>query len=156
MNSVPLVSDTKLELPQRWWRANAIAFVLSYLVYVPVVHGVTGAHPGPLTPEQLVAHTIGLLVVSGTVLAAQLRALERPFREHLGRLTWGSLWFVVVFWIGWYAFGPPANVFMSFVVLATATWIRTDHLAPPVMLKTMLVVIGMLSGLAARGKSPSL
>ena len=144
-----MVSAEASVLSRRWWQANSIAFVVAYLLYVPVAHGFTGAHPGPLSPRQLIAHTVGLVVVAGVIFGAQLWALGLQPGSHRGRLIWGSLSFVFVFWIGWYAFGGPVNVFMSFSVLATATWIGAPHLSSKLSIKAVLVALGMLVGLLA-------
>ena len=54
----------------------------------------------PLSTTQLLAHTVGLLVVSGIVLSAQLWALERSLKIGRKRILYGALAFVAAFWIG--------------------------------------------------------
>ncbi len=105
---------------------SALAFFVGYVLYTPIAHGVTGPHPEPLSIDQLIAHTIGLLVVSGLVLSAQLWALEQPLSSNRLRLVLGSVLFVSAFWLGWYTLGPPMNLF-SYIVLATAAWVSPRH-----------------------------
>jgi len=143
-----MISTSQSALANRWWRANAVAFFIAYVVYTPIAHGVTGSHPGPLSTSQLAAHTIGLVVVSVMVLSAQLWALGRNASDEWRRIGLGSAAFVAAFWLGWYSVGVPADVFVSYTVLATASWISSQHIRGAKFLRSGLVVIGMLAGTA--------
>lgn len=113
-----------------WWRWNVTGFVLGYLPYTPIAHGVTGSHTRDLTPAQFAAHCVALVVVSLVVSWAQQRALPDHVRVTALRRGIGAVLFVVAFWIGYYLpwNGPDLDMILGFLVLGSSTWFGTAAL----------------------------
>ena len=63
--------------PRRWTIANALVLLLAYVLYTPIAHGVTGAHPRGLSAAQVFSHSLALGVVALSVATAQRHVLTR-------------------------------------------------------------------------------
>jgi hypothetical protein len=109
---------------QRWFRFNAAAWLIGFVLYAPIAHGVTGAHPNGLSPAQVVAHTLAVAVVGVIVASAQRRALT-PFVS----VPWTRILVVpVVFNIGYWVGGAlpidwDTDILLGFLALGSAVWL---------------------------------
>jgi hypothetical protein len=111
-------------LSQRWFRSNSIAWVIGFVLYTPIAHGVTGAHPDGLTPAQILAHTIAVSVVGIIVAAAQRRALSPFVYVPWIRVLVAPVVFNAGYWIGTYL--PTeldTDILLGFLALGSAVWL---------------------------------
>lgn len=115
-----------ISFARQWFRLNAAAMLLGYLVYTPIAHGVTGAHGRELTVAQLAAHSIALGVVAMMVASAQRHVLARFVVVTRARVAAAIVGFIAAFWIGYYQpfrIGPDTDMILGFLVLGSAVWI---------------------------------
>jgi hypothetical protein len=97
--------------------------VIGFLLYTPIAHGVTGAHPGGLTSAQILAHSIAVSVVAVIVAAAQRRALAPFVSVPWIRVLVAPVVFNIGYWIGTYL--PTAldtDILLGFLALGSAVW----------------------------------
>jgi hypothetical protein len=118
------------ELPsfrRKWVLLNTGALLAGYVLYTPIAHGITGGHASrQLTPAQLTAHSIALVVVAVLVATAQRRALTGFVSLPRRRVIIASIAFPVAFWIGYYQpwiNGPDTDILVGFLVLGSAVWV---------------------------------
>jgi hypothetical protein len=113
-------------LARRWFLWNAAAWLTAFVLYTPIAHGVTGGHPGGLTPRQIAAHSVGHTVVALIIAAAQRRALRPEVSVSWIRLPAAAVAYNVLFWIGSYqtlVIGPDVDILLGFLALGSAVWI---------------------------------
>ena len=112
-----------MTLSQGWFRSNSIAWVMGFVLYTPIAHGVTGAHPDGLTPTQILAHTIAVSVVAVIVASAQRRALAPFVSVPWIRVLVAPVVFNAGYWIGTYL--PTeldTDILLGFLALGSAVW----------------------------------
>ncbi|RAJ90031.1 hypothetical protein LX87_05557 [Larkinella arboricola] len=116
------------------------------LAFPLIAHGITGPHGVYLNPAQLVAHTIGLLVVAIVTNYSQNRVLTRFFGPSLPSLnTFYLLALPTVFWISYYAFYIPYDILFGLYLLPVLSlwWKLMGVVARP----GWLLALGMLIAL---------
>ncbi len=116
-----------------WIKANLAAFFVGYLLYTPIGHGLTGGHDRELTPAQIVAHTVALLVLAALVTGAQRRALRPHVEVGLGRALAVSVGFVLAFWLGYFQTlvgGLDWDILLGYLVLGSGMWLGAVPLRP--------------------------
>ena len=115
---------TPTTLSQRWFLWNSGAWLIGFVLYTPIAHGVTGAHPGDLTPPQIVAHSIAVAVVGVIVAGAQRRALAPFVSVPWVRVLVTAVVFNIGYWIGanlpidW-----DTDILLGFLALGSAAWV---------------------------------
>lgn len=142
------VEDSRRRFRGRWWLANASGFIVAHLVYSLVGHGFTGSHGDQLTWAQYSAHTIGLMAAALIILALQRAVLSRHVPVSRSRVLIGTIAFVVAFWLGAEAIGPPADWIFGFTVLGVATWIGLPDLTGSRTVCSVLALLGFWGGIA--------
>ncbi|GMV60477.1 MAG: hypothetical protein AMXMBFR72_35650 [Betaproteobacteria bacterium] len=140
---------------QRWFRWNAAAWLIGYVLYTPIAHGVTGGHGRDLTTSQLLAHCVGLAVVAVIVAVAQRRALAPFVPVPWTRVPVAVAAFNIAFWIGYhqpFVIGPDTDILLGFLVLGSAVWPGTvpvkGHLLPAVIAVLSFPVASVVAELA--------
>lgn len=111
-------------LSQRWFLSNSAAWSIGFVLYTPIAHGVTGAHPGGLTPPQVVAHAIAVAVVGVIVAGAQRWALSPFVPVPRIRVLVTAVAFNIGYWVG--SFVPidwDTDVLLGFLALGSAVWV---------------------------------
>ena len=111
---------------RRWVGWNTVAFLVGYLLYTPIGHGITGGHDRDLTASQIIAHCVALLVVGVMVAAAQRRALGGVASVPRTRVLLAALGFTAAFWLGYYQTlleGPDTDILLGYLVLGSAAWL---------------------------------
>jgi hypothetical protein len=115
---------TPTTLSQRWFLWNSLAWLIGFVLYTPIAHGVTGAHPGGLTPPQIVAHSIAVAVVGVIVAGAQRRALAPFVSVPWVRVLVTAVAFNIGYWIGSYLpIGWDMDILLGFLALGSAVWV---------------------------------
>jgi hypothetical protein len=112
--------------PRRWTIANTLALLLAYVVYTPIAHGVTGAHPRGLSAAQVVSHSLALGIVALSVATAQRHVLNRYVSVPWTRLPLAVIGFVVAFWAGFYQpwlGGPDFDILFGSLVLGSTVFV---------------------------------
>lgn len=116
----------KSNLARPWFLANTVAWLLGYVLYTPIAHGLTGGHTRDLTPAQIVAHCVALAVVAVIVATAQRRVLRQYVPVSGLRVAMAAVVFIAAFWIGYYQNvieGPDTDMLFAFFALGGAVWI---------------------------------
>jgi hypothetical protein len=104
--------------------ANTAAFVIGYLLYTPIAHGVTGGHPLGLTSAQYVAHSVAMAVAAWIVVVAQRRALKGHVDLAWWRVPLVMITFNAAFWLGTRLPSfVDTDIFLGFTVLGTVGWL---------------------------------
>lgn len=110
-----------------WVRSNTLALFISFITYTPIAHGLTGHHTRDLNIDQLIAHSIGLVVVAMLVFIFQKRVLKNYIEISTTRIVVSVISFVVLFWFGYFQRfipdGPDYDILFAFLVLGSGTWI---------------------------------
>ena len=113
-----------MNLSKRWFLWNSVAWVVGFVLYTPIAHGVTGAHLGDLTPAQIFAHAIAVSVVAVIVACAQRQALAPFVSVPWIRVVVAAVAFNVGYWIG--AYLPTdldTDILLGFLALGSAVWL---------------------------------
>ena len=109
---------------RRWWFANTAAFVIGYLLYTPIAHGITGGHPHGLTVAQYVAHSVAMAVAAWIVVVAQRRALKGHVDLAWWRVPLVMVTFNAAFWLGTrLPSSVDTDILLGFTVLGTFGWL---------------------------------
>ena len=149
------MTDSILKLAFGWWIANLSAFLVAHLLYSVIGHGFTGHHGDELTVAQYGMHTLGLAVVSLAVLFAQRHVLSTHLSVSWRKISLGVFAYVGAFWLGYETFGPPADWFFGFTVLAVWAWFGLSGASLRVVAASFAAIagfwIGMISVLAIAG-----
>ncbi|WP_462249851.1 hypothetical protein [Ekhidna sp.] len=110
-----------------WVKNNTIGFIIAFLVYTPIAHGLTGHHTRDLSSGQLIAHSVGLVVVSALVFFFQKRVLKHYIEISSKRIIASIILFVSLFWFGYYQRfipdGPDYDILFAFLVLGSGSWL---------------------------------
>src|SRR6266704_2593221 len=85
---------------RRWALANSVAFIIGYLPYTPIAHGLTGSHGRQLTLSQLIAHSLAMSVAGVVVATAQRKVLRPYVNVGWSRVPVAVLAFIVAFTLG--------------------------------------------------------
>ncbi len=112
--------------PKRWTIANTLALFVSYLLYTPIAHGVSGPHPQGLDAFQILMHSIALAVVAASVAFAQRRELGRYVSVPWTRIPLAIIGFTGAFWAGSYQpwlSGPDWDILFGSLVLGCAVFL---------------------------------
>jgi hypothetical protein len=108
---------------RRWIITNTLALSITYILYTPIAHGLSGAHPRGLNAFQILMHSIALGIIAVVVAIAQRRELSRYVSVPWTRVPLAVLGFVAAFWAGSYQpwlGGPDWDIlFGSFVLGST-------------------------------------
>lgn len=110
----------------RWFRWNAIAWLVGFLPFSPIAHGITGGHGPDLTPAQYAAHSAALTVAAIIVAAAQRRALADYVSVSWARIPLAVVAFNAAFWAGSFIpwrDGPDTDILLGLLVLGTVVWL---------------------------------
>jgi hypothetical protein len=108
----------------RWLLWNSLAWLTGFVVYTPIAHGVTGAHPDGLAPRQIVAHSIAVAVVGVIVVGAQRRALAPFVSVPWRRILIAAVAFNIGYWIGSYLpVDWDTDILLGFFALGSAAWV---------------------------------
>ncbi len=114
---------TPTTFSQHWFLWNSVAWLVGFVLYTPIAHGVTGAHPGALTPVQILAHTIAVSVVGITVAGAQRRALAPFVSVSWVRVLIAPVAVNIGYWIGSYLpIDWDTDILLAFLALGSAVW----------------------------------
>lgn len=65
------MNEEESSFPRRWTIANTLALLMAYILYTPIAHGLSGAHPRGLSTFQVVMHSMALAIVAASVAFAQ-------------------------------------------------------------------------------------
>jgi hypothetical protein len=115
---------TPTTLSQRWFLWNSVAWLIGFVLYTPIAHGVTGGHPGALTPAQILAHSIAVSVVGIIVAGAQRRALAPFVSVPWVRVLVAPVAFNLGYWIGSYLpIDWDTDILLGFLALGSAVWL---------------------------------
>jgi hypothetical protein len=115
---------TPTSLSQRWFRWNSIAWLIAFVLYTPIAHGVTGGHPGDLTPAQIVAHSVAVSVVAVIVAGAQRQALAPFVSVPWIRVLVALVVFNTGYWIGTnLPTELDTDILLGFLALGSAVWL---------------------------------
>ncbi|HJR53269.1 MAG TPA: hypothetical protein VJ982_06095 [Gemmatimonadota bacterium] len=115
---------TPTTLSRRWFRWNSVAWLIGFVLYTPIAHGVTGAHPNGLTPAQILAHSIAVSVVGVIVAVAQRKALAPFVSVPWIRVLVAPIAFNIGYWIGTYLpTDLDTDILLGFLVLGSAVWL---------------------------------
>jgi hypothetical protein len=115
---------TPMTLPRRWFRWNSMAWLIGFVLYTPIAHGVTGGHAGGLTPAQMLAHSIAVSVVAVIVAGAQRRALAPFVSVPWIRVLVSPVAFNAGYWIGTYLpTDLDTDILLGFLALGSAVWL---------------------------------
>jgi hypothetical protein len=115
---------TLTALSQRWFLWNSLAWLIGFVAYTPIAHGLTGAHPGGLTPAQIAAHSIAVAVVGVIVAGAQRRALAPFVSVPWTRVPVTAVAFNIGYWIGSYLpIDWDTDILLGFLALGSAVWV---------------------------------
>jgi hypothetical protein len=115
---------TPTTVSQRWLLWNSLAWFIGFVLYTPIAHGVTGAHPDGLTPSQIVAHSVAVAVVGVIVAVAQRRALSPFVSVPWVRILVTAAAFNVGYWIGSYLpIDWDTDILLGFLALGSAVWV---------------------------------
>jgi len=120
------VAGIKSSFVRRWTLLVSVAFVVGYILYTPIAHGITGGHGRQLSATQLVSHSVALVVVGFLVSTAQRRALAPLVEIGVGRVSLAVSGFVAAFWAGYYQTaieGPDMDILLGYCVLGSALWL---------------------------------
>ncbi|MDX2046892.1 MAG: hypothetical protein SFU87_08900 [Chitinophagaceae bacterium] len=116
-----------MSFKRRWIFANTTALFVSYLFYTPIAHGLTGTHGRHLTVQQLIAHTVALVVVALIVFVSQRFLLKTYINISWLRISLSIIIFVTFFWMGYYQElipdGPDYDILFAYLILGTAMWL---------------------------------
>lgn len=111
----------------KWILANTSAMFVSYLLYTPIAHGITGGHEHYLTLDQLLAHIIALIVVAVILFLSQRYVLKKYINISWPRIIFSVVAFLILFYIGYYQEFIPGeldtDILMGYVVLGSGMWI---------------------------------
>jgi hypothetical protein len=111
-------------LAQRWFLSNSVAWLIGFVVYTPIAHGVTGAHLDGLTPPQIVAHSTAVAVVGVIVAGAQRLALAPFVSVTWVRVLVTAVAFNIGYWIGTYLpIDWDTDILLGFLALGSAVWV---------------------------------
>jgi hypothetical protein len=116
----------QMSFSRQWFLYNTAAWLAGFVLYSPIAHGVTGGHTRDLTPAQLIAHAIALVVVAVIVATAQRRVLVRWVPVSWARVVVAPVAFYVAFQIGYYQTlveGPDTDILLGFLVLGSVVWL---------------------------------
>ena len=109
----------------KWWIANIIGFLVGYLLYTPIAHGITGHHGRELTGAQIIAHSLAMAVAAFLVVGAQRAALAGHAVIDWWRVPLVMVVFNAAFWLGYYVPFLPidTDILLGFTVLGTLGWL---------------------------------
>ncbi len=139
---------------RRWALANSVAFLIGYLPYTPIAHGLTGSHGRQLTLSQLIAHSLAMSV-AGTVVATAQRKVLRPYvNVGWSRVPVAVLAFIVAFWLGYYQRLLPGqyldmDILFGFTALGCALWLGSFRVRENSGLSVVWAVLAFTLGCAA-------
>jgi len=112
---------------KNWVKNNTIAFFIAFVLYTPIAHGLTGHHNRELTTGQVIAHSVGLVLVAVLVFLFQKRALKGYLQVSSRRIVVSVVAFVTLFWFGYFQRfipdGPDYDILFAFLVLGSGSWI---------------------------------
>ena len=111
--------------PRRWTAANTLALLFGYILYTPIAHGFTGAHPQGLNTQQILAHSLALALVAASVAVAQRRELQRYRVVPWTRIPLAVVGFIALFFAGAYQpwlGGPDWDILFGSLVLGSAVF----------------------------------
>ena len=113
------IDSSRKSFVTQWLGSHFVALYGGLGIAYPLLaHGITGPHGVSLSPAQIVAHTIGLLVVAMVTNSAQNRVLTRYFGPSLPSLNlFYLLAMPTVFWVGYYAFYIPYDILFGLYML---------------------------------------
>lgn len=115
---------TPTTLAQRWFLWNSLAWLIGFVLYTPIAHGVTGAHPHGLTLPQVVAHSVAVAVVGVIVADAQRRALAPFVSVPWARVLVVAVAFNVGYWVGSYLpIDWDTDILLGFLALGSTVWV---------------------------------
>ena len=112
--------------PKRWTIANTLALLISYILYTPIAHGLSGPHPRGLNAFQILMHSIALAVVAASVAISQRRELSRYVSVPWTRVPLVVIGFISAFWAGSYQpwlTGPDWDILFGSFVLGSAVFL---------------------------------
>ena len=141
------ISTSRNTFVKQWLGSHLVALYGGLGLAFPLIaHGITGPHGVKLNPAQLVAHTIGLMVLAMVTNYSQNRVLTRYFGPSLPSLnTFYLLALPTVFWFGYYAFYIPYDILFGLYMLPVFSiwWKLRGVVARP----GRLLALGMLIAL---------
>jgi hypothetical protein len=111
---------------KRWTFANTLALLITYILYTPIAHGVSGAHPRGLNAFQILMHSIALAVIAASVAIVQRRELSRYVSVPWTRVPLAVIGFTAAFWAGSYQpwlSGPDWDILFGSFVLGSAVFL---------------------------------
>jgi hypothetical protein len=115
---------TPTNFSQRWFLWNSAAWFVGFVLYTPIAHGFTGAHPGSLTTPQTVAHSVAVAVVGVIVGGAQRWALAPFVSVPWTRVLVAAVAFNIGYWIGSYLpIDWDTDILLGFLALGSAVWV---------------------------------
>ncbi|RNC89430.1 MAG: hypothetical protein ED555_08040 [Allomuricauda sp.] len=117
---------TKKRFLKKWISANTLAFLIGYLLYTPIGHGITGNHGRELSANQIIAHTLALAVVALVLFSFQKNVLKHFFSISSIRIVLATVAFIGLFWVGYYQTFVPGeldyDILFAYVVLGSGLW----------------------------------
>jgi hypothetical protein len=120
------VTVSTSSFPTRWTVANTLALLFGYVLYTPIAHGITGAHPQGMDARQVFAHSVALAVVAASLAAAQRHVLKPYVVVPWTRIPVAVVGFVALFFAGSYQpwlTGPDWDILFGSLVLGSAMFV---------------------------------
>ena len=116
----------KTTFVRKWTLANSLGFLIGYLLYTPIAHGITGGHDHLLTTAQLFAHCVALAVVATIIFLLQKSVLGEFLSISTSRVVLATIAFIVLFWLGYYLTlipdGPDFDILFGYLALGAGMW----------------------------------
>ncbi|WP_420400279.1 hypothetical protein [Flagellimonas sp.] len=118
---------TKKVFLKKWILANITGFLIGYLLYTPIAHGLTGNHGRELNTNQIIAHCVALAVVASILFLFQKSVLKDYISISRIRIILATLAFVLLFWFGYYQTVIPGeldyDILFAYLALGSGLWI---------------------------------
>ncbi len=115
------------EFLKKWILANTLGFLIGYILYTPIGHGITGNHGFELNTNQIIAHCIALSVVALILVLFQKSVLRHFISISKIRIAIAISAFVILFWFGYYQTIIPGeldyDILFGYLALGTGLWI---------------------------------
>lgn len=118
--------DADSSFQKRWTMANSLTLLITYILYTPIAHGISGAHPRGLNAFQIAMHSVALTVIAASVAIVQRHELGRHVSVPWTRVPLAVTGFTAAFWAGSYQpwlGGPDWDILFGSFVLGSAVFV---------------------------------
>ncbi len=138
---------------RRWAITNTLGFMIGYLPYTPIAHGLTGNHGRQLTLSQLISHSLAMSLAGAIVATAQRKVLRPYVKVGWWRVPVVVLAFIAAFWLGYYQGLLPRQYFdidilFGFTALGSAVWLGSFRVPENRGLSVLWAVLAFTVGSA--------